>query len=85
MKTSDLTKQLRSRNSGRTLLSLLGLAQQLFYGIGEDGTILNVYFPKKEDWLVEWVVQRLREEEGDGGVEYVRKLLVRKKLTEWAF
>lgn len=78
MKISDLTKQLRSRNSGQTLLSLLGLAQQLFYGIGEDGTILNVYFPKKEGWLVEWVAQRLREEEGDGGVEYVGKLFVRK-------
>lgn len=77
LKASDLTKQLRSRNSGQTLLSLLSLAQQLLYGIREDGTILNVYFPKKEDWLVEWVVQRLREEEGDGGVEYVG-LLVRK-------
>ena len=78
MKTTDLTKQLRSRNSGQTLLSLLDLAQRLFYGIGEDGTILNVYFPKKEGWLVEWVVQRLREEEGDGGVEYVGKQLIRK-------
>ncbi|RPB25937.1 hypothetical protein L211DRAFT_836032 [Terfezia boudieri ATCC MYA-4762] len=30
---------------------------------------MNMQFPKKEEWLVEWTVQRLKEEEGDGGVE----------------
>lgn len=33
--------------------------------------MVNVYFPKKEEWLLEWAVQRLKEEEGEGGVEYV--------------
>lgn len=71
MKTTDLTKQLRSRDSGQSLLSLLDLAEQVLYGTSKDGRIVNVHFPKKEEWLVEWAVQRLKEEEGDGGVEYV--------------
>lgn len=69
MKTTDLTKQLRSRDSGQSLLSLLDLAEQILYGISKDGCIMNMHFPKKEEWLVEWTVQRLKEEEGDGGVE----------------
>ncbi|KAF8449930.1 hypothetical protein BGX38DRAFT_1142353 [Terfezia claveryi] len=69
LKTTDLTKQLRSRDSGQSLLSLLDLAEQILYGISKDGCIMNMHFPKKEEWLVEWTVQRLKEEEGDGGVE----------------
>lgn len=32
-----------------------------------------MYFPKKEEWLLEWAVQRLKEEEGESGVEYVTR------------
>jgi len=71
LKTADITKQLRSRDSGQSLLSLLDLAEQIHYGTSKDGCKVNVHFPKKEEWLVEWAVQRLKEEEGDGGVEYV--------------
>lgn len=73
MKTTDLTKQLRSRDSGQSLLSLLDLAEEILYGTNKYGRIVNVHFPKKEEWLVEWAVQRLREEDSDGGVEYVSK------------
>ncbi|KAF8477135.1 hypothetical protein BDZ91DRAFT_13366 [Kalaharituber pfeilii] len=72
IKTSDLTKQLRSRDSGESLLSLLDLAEELFYGTGsgQHGKLVkSIYFPRKEEWLVEWAVQRLREEEGDSGAE----------------
>ena len=69
MKTAELTKQLRSRDSGQSLLSLLSLAEQIIYDTAHNKRQLNVHFPKKEEWLVEWTVQRLKEEEGAGGVE----------------
>ncbi|KAF8428230.1 Urb2/Npa2 family-domain-containing protein [Tirmania nivea] len=90
LKTTDLTKQLRSRDSGQSLLSLLDLAERVLYGTSKDGRIVNVHFPKKEEWLIEWAVQRLKEEEGDGGVEarlsgrFWTFLLELLRKTDWA-
>lgn len=51
----DLTKSLRARD--QRLLSLLPIARELF-----DGK-LNIYFPQRNEWLLEWLAQRLKEED----------------------
>jgi hypothetical protein len=59
-KTSSITKALRSRDA--PLLSLLPTARDLYFS-----TSTTVFFPRRNEWLLEWLVQRLKEDEGAAG------------------
>ncbi|KAA8906110.1 Urb2/Npa2 family-domain-containing protein [Sphaerosporella brunnea] len=59
-KTSSITKALRSRDA--PLLSLLPTARDLY-----SSTSTSVFFPRRNEWLLEWLVQRLKEDDGPAG------------------
>ncbi|KAI5820155.1 Urb2/Npa2 family-domain-containing protein [Pyronema omphalodes] len=58
-KTSSITKLLRTR--GTPLLTLLPTARDLYNGTNE------LFFPRRNEWLLEWLVQRLKEDEKEAG------------------
>jgi len=59
-KTASITKSLRSRDA--PLLSLLPTARDL-----HSSTSSAVFFPRRSEWLLEWLAQRLKEDEGPAG------------------
>lgn len=61
-KTSSITKSLRSRDA--PLLSLLPTARDLYHS---SAAASNVFFPRRNEWLLEWLAQRLKEDEGAAG------------------
>ena len=60
-KTSSITKALRARDA--PLLSLLPTARDLF----SPTPTTAVFFPRRTEWLLEWLAQRLKEDEGASG------------------
>lgn len=54
-------------------MSLLPVARSILESRKLGGS--GVYFPQKEEWLLEWVVQRLREDDDAGAPEYETPLL----------
>jgi hypothetical protein len=62
-KTTEITKALRSREA--PLLSVLATARGLHAGAGAVGC--GVFFPRRDEWLLEWLTQRLREDDGEPG------------------
>ncbi|KAL7275168.1 hypothetical protein RUND412_001908 [Rhizina undulata] len=56
-KSTEITKRLRSRCTSAELCALLPFARSV---LSEEG---NVIFPRRGEWVLEWAVQRLREEE----------------------
>ncbi|KAF8251268.1 hypothetical protein K440DRAFT_659035 [Wilcoxina mikolae CBS 423.85] len=59
VRTETLTKHLRSRDV--PLLSVLSTARDLYT------STIQIFFPRRNEWLLEWLVQRLKEDEGEPG------------------
>ncbi|KAI5838030.1 hypothetical protein DFP73DRAFT_280245 [Morchella snyderi] len=60
-KTAEITKHLRSHDV--PLTALLPFALRILDNTGGKENEKNIYFPQKEDWLLEWLVQRLRQDD----------------------
>ncbi|KAF8545317.1 Urb2/Npa2 family-domain-containing protein [Trichophaea hybrida] len=61
VRTETLTKHLRSRDV--PLLSVLSTAHDLYT------STIQIFFPRRNEWLLEWLVQRLKEDEGEPGCQ----------------